>query len=80
LPWYGIYLALANPLVGLGVVVGERVLRKPIEQFSTAKFAITGTLDDPQVKFVSLWDRKMKQAVTTQDTVVETEEGKIIDG
>ncbi len=80
LPWYGIYLALANPLVGLGVVVGERVLRKPIEQFSTAKFSITGTLDDPQVKFVSLWNRKLKQAVTTQDTTVETEEGKKIDG
>lgn len=61
LPWYGVYLALANPLAGLGVVVGERVLRKPIEQFSTAKFEVKGTLDEPEVKFVSLWDQSMKE-------------------
>ncbi len=59
--WYGVYLALANPLAGLGVMVGERVLRKPIEQFSTAKFAVRGTLDDPEVSFVSLWDTSMKE-------------------
>ena len=63
LPWYGMYLALANPLAGLGVVVGERVLRKPMEQFSTAKFIIKGTLDEPDVKFVSLWDKSMKEPV-----------------
>ena len=59
LPWYGVYLALANPLAGLGVLLGERVLRKPIQQFSTAKFSVKGTLDDPDVKFVSLWDKSM---------------------
>ena len=61
IPWYGLYLGLANPIVGATVVLGERVLRKPIEQFSTAKFEVTGTLDDPEVKFVSLWDRSMKE-------------------
>ena len=60
LPWYGAYLALANPVAGLSVVLGEQILRKPIQQFSSAKFAITGTLEDPQVKFVSLWDKSMK--------------------
>tara|TARA_B100000927_G_scaffold169553_1_gene136718 strand:- start:676 stop:1425 length:750 start_codon:yes stop_codon:yes gene_type:complete len=60
LPWYGAYLALANPVAGLGVVLGEQILRKPIQQFSSAKYAITGTLTDPQVKFVSLWDKSMK--------------------
>ena len=64
LPWYGVYLSLANPLAGLGVVVGERVLRKPLEQFSTAKFEVKGTLDEPQVNFVSLWDTSLKE---TQD-------------
>ncbi|XOV84275.1 MAG: YhdP family protein [bacterium] len=61
IPWYGLYLGLANPIVGATVVLGERMLRKPIEQFSTAKFEVTGTLEDPQVKFVSLWDRSMKE-------------------
>ena len=62
LPWYGAYLALANPVAGLSVMLGEQILRKPIQQFSSAKFAITGTLEEPQVKFVSLWDKSMKAA------------------
>ncbi|NKC00918.1 MAG: hypothetical protein GKR90_20810 [Pseudomonadales bacterium] len=61
LPWYGVYLALANPLAGLGVLVGERVLRKPLRAFSTAKFEVTGTLDEPEVKFLSLWDQSMSE-------------------
>ncbi len=56
LPWYGLYLALANPVAGLGVVIGEQILRKPIEQFSSAKFQIEGTFEQPSVRFQSLWD------------------------
>ncbi len=59
LPWYGLYLALANPVAGLGVVIGEQILRKPIEQFSSAKFQIEGTFEDPNVKFQSLWDTEI---------------------
>ena len=54
LPWYGLYLALANPVAGLGVVI-EQILRKPIEQFSSAKFQIEGTLKI-QRRVQSLWD------------------------
>lgn len=71
IPWYGLYLGLANPIVGATVVLGERMLRKPIEQFSTAKFAVTGTLDDPEVEFVSLWDRSMKE---TQSKATQSKE------
>ena len=61
LPWYGVYLALANPLAGIGVLVGERVLRKPLRAFSTARFEVKGTLDDPEVKFVGLWDQSISE-------------------
>lgn len=61
LPWYAAYVALANPLAGLGVLVGERVLRKPLEQFSSAKYEIGGTLDEPELKFVGVWDTTMDQ-------------------
>jgi uncharacterized protein YhdP len=61
LPWYSAYLALANPLLGLGVLVGERVLRKPIEQLSSAKFKVTGTLDDPEVNWIGIWDKSMRE-------------------
>ena len=43
------------------MVIGERVLRKPLRAFSTAKFAVSGTLDEPQVKFVSLWDQSISK-------------------
>ena len=56
LPWYAAYVALANPLAGLGVLVGERVLRKPLEQVSSAKYHIGGTLDEPELNFVSVFD------------------------
>jgi len=79
LPWYAAYIAIANPLAGLGVLVGERVLRKPLEQFSSAKYQISGTLDEPEVKFVGVWDTSMDQPQasleTTETEVTEPEPG-----
>ena len=74
LPWYAAYIALANPLAGLGVLVGERVLRKPIEQFSSAKYRITGTLEEPQVKFVGVWDTRVDEPADTE-AADEAEDG-----
>jgi uncharacterized protein YhdP len=62
LPWYAAYLAIANPLAGLGLAVGERVFRKPIEQMSSAKFLVSGPLDDPKVTFTELFNRDIKEA------------------
>ena len=75
LPWYGVYLSLANPLAGLGVIVGERVLRKPLSAVSTAKFTVTGTLDEPDVAFVSLWDQTLSKPVEVlpEDAVKSSE-------
>ncbi len=69
LPWYAAYIALANPLAGLGVLVGERVLRKPLEQFSSAKYEIGGTLDDPELKFVGVWDTTMDRPQVSLEQV-----------
>ena len=62
LPWYAAYLAIANPIAGLGVAVGERVFRKPIERMSSAKFLISGSLDDPDVTFTELFNKDIKEA------------------
>lgn len=56
LPWYAAYVALANPLAGLGVLVGERMLRKPIEQFSSARYRIGGTLENPEVTLAGVFE------------------------
>jgi uncharacterized protein YhdP len=55
LPWYAAYVAIANPLAGIGVAIGERILRKPIQRMSSAKFTVDGRIDDPEVKFLTLW-------------------------
>ncbi len=74
LPWYGVYLALANPLAGLGVIIGERVFRKPIEAFSTAKFSVKGTLEHPKVNFVGLWDQSIDIPLVDETQEDETQE------
>jgi uncharacterized protein YhdP len=73
LPWYAAYIALANPLAGLGVLVGERVLRKPLEQFSSAKYEIGGTLEEPELKFVGVWDTTMDQPHVSLEQQLETD-------
>ena len=48
LPWLAAYLALlGNPVTGLSVVVVERVMRDRIEDVSTARYYVTGTLAEP---------------------------------
>ena len=62
LPWYAAYLAIVNPVAGIGLAVGERVFRKPIERMSSAKFAISGGLSDPQVVFTDLFNQDIAVA------------------
>ena len=56
--------AVANPIAGLGVIVGERVFRKPIEKF-TAAMKSKGNVNDPDVSFLGLWDQKVEIEIFT---------------
>ena len=60
LPWYAVYVSLANPMAGLAVLAGQQALRKPIKQLSSAKYQISGSWDDPQVKLVGIWNDRMQ--------------------
>jgi len=60
LPWYAGFLALANPLAGAGVLVGERIFRNQLELFSSAKYSVAGTWDNPEVNLVSIFTKDMK--------------------
>jgi uncharacterized protein YhdP len=81
LPWYAAYIALANPLVGAGIILGERVLRKPIEQFSSAKYEISGTLDEPEVNLVNVFDTSMKSGESEAgEDREEIEEAPAVEG
>ncbi len=73
LPWLGAYLALANPVVGIGVLLGERILRKPIKELSSAKYRITGNMDDPKLELVSVFDRSMENTVADDELLADDE-------
>ena len=77
LPWLGAYLALANPIAGLGVLIGERIFRRPLEGLSSARYGITGTLDAPEVNLVSVFDDRMKRRADEPDVEVEADEDAI---
>ena len=62
LPWYAAYAVFtANPLAGAGVLVAERLLRDRLDQFSSAKYHVDGTIEAPQVKFVSVFSNQVDQ-------------------
>ncbi len=72
LPWYAAYSAIATgPLVGAGVWVAQKVFEKQIDQFSSAKYKVTGTVDEPVVEFVSIFNdsvRDMSESDATEDS------------
>jgi uncharacterized protein (TIGR02099 family) len=43
-------LALVNPVVGLGALVAQRVLKDPIGQMLAYEYHVTGAWDDPKVE------------------------------
>jgi uncharacterized protein YhdP len=57
LPWYAAYLSFVNPLAAGAVLVGERIFRNQIQQFSSATYRVSGTLEDPKVDFVGIFGR-----------------------
>jgi uncharacterized protein YhdP len=46
-------LALINPVVGLGALVAQRVLKEPIGQMLAYEYRVTGAWDDPKVERVA---------------------------
>jgi uncharacterized protein (TIGR02099 family) len=60
LPWYAAYAALvANPLAGAGVFVAERLFRDQIQRVSSARYRISGPVDQPEVTFDTIFENRM---------------------
>ncbi|MDZ7686847.1 MAG: AsmA-like C-terminal region-containing protein [Gammaproteobacteria bacterium] len=63
LPWYAAYSAIATgPLVGAGVWLAQKVFENQIDQMSSAKYKIEGTIDEPQVEFVSIFSDTVRES------------------
>jgi len=65
LPWYAAYLGFVNPLAAGAVLVGERIFRSQIDKFSSAKYKIGGTLQNPEVDFEQVFPKAMAEPTET---------------
>ena len=61
LPWYAVYISLANPVAAAAVLAGQQVLKKQIKQMSSAKYQISGPWEDPVVKLVGIWNDEVQE-------------------
>jgi uncharacterized protein (TIGR02099 family) len=72
LPWYAAYSAFATgPLTGVTVFLAQKVLKNQIDQMSSAKYQIGGTIDDPDIQFVSIWDDSVREVETPGEKSAE---------
>jgi uncharacterized protein (TIGR02099 family) len=63
LPWYAAYSAIATgPLVGAGVMLAQKVFENQINQMSSAKYKISGTIDEPDIEFVTIFNDTVREA------------------
>ena len=56
LPWYAAFLAFSNPAGAAGVWLGREVFKDQIARLSSGKYRIGGTIEEPQVELVSIFD------------------------
>jgi uncharacterized protein YhdP len=63
LPWYAAFSAIATgPLAGAGVFLAQRVFQDQINAMSSAKYKITGTMEEPIIEFVTIFSDSVRDA------------------
>jgi uncharacterized protein YhdP len=63
LPWYAAYSAIVTgPLTGAGVFLAQKVFQNQINAMSSAKYKITGTMDEPIIEFVTIFSDSVRDA------------------
>ncbi len=63
LPWYAAYSVIATgPLAGATVFIAQKVLKNQINQLSSAKYQIGGTIDDPDIRLITIFDDSVREA------------------
>ena len=55
LPWYAIWLASTNPATAASVLLGQQVFKDQLDALSSARYRVTGAIDDPEPKLVGLF-------------------------
>ena len=57
------------------MLAGQQVLKKQIKQMSSAKYEISGSWDDPQVKMVGIWNNNVQDFEELAQDKLESEYG-----
>lgn len=66
LPWYSAAISIANPALGVGLLIGSTTLEGPIRQMTSGRYTVQGTLTDPEVSFVGMFDASFSDASELQ--------------
>jgi uncharacterized protein (TIGR02099 family) len=59
LPWYS--AIIVSPMVGATVFLAQKVFQNQINQLSSAKYTVTGTIEEPNIVFESIFDNSVRQ-------------------
>jgi len=66
LPWYS--AVMVSPVVGAGVFLVQKVFEDQIDQFSSAKYKVTGTIDEPIIEFSNIFSNKVREGEEGDET------------
>ncbi len=67
LPWYAAYSTVAGgPLIGFGVMLVRKVMKKQIDQMSSAKYKVNGTWEEPEIVFVTIFNDSVREVDTDE--------------
>lgn len=66
LPWYSAAISIANPALGVGLLIGSTTLGGPIRQMTSGRYTVQGTLTDPEVNFVEMFDASFSDSSELQ--------------
>ncbi len=72
LPWYAFWLASTNPATAAGVLLGREVFRRQLDALSSARYRVTGTLDEPEPSFVGIFTGEFSPETTVETPPAET--------
>ena len=62
LPWYAAYSAIATgPLAGAGVMLAQKVFEDQINKISSAKYKISGSIEEPDIQFVTIFNNTVRE-------------------
>lgn len=76
LPWYAAYSAIATgPLAGVSVWLAQKVFENQIDQMSSAKYKISGTIDKPEVDFISIFSDSVRESTAEGDASAGVKQG-----